>query len=451
MSSFQKFLQQLLHGEAGPPTLPPAGNHPAPATRCATPLQDLPRDIARDWLQGWGRGAGINVQTLLPLAQAWTLVPPSKHPLRDALQRLRALQAAMRRAGVAPNARKLASRFAGELLLRAGLAEPQLLRGRRWPAVLKAWGLMPPLDAAGRPTLRLPALNTEWPDWGLYPRMTVEQGRWRMPCGHCDQRCGIDNMLLCATCANWLCFRCSPERPYLPAPPDDADYKQRVLQCKCGAALRSIDDWLAADGLISDSPPKPPPAPELQLQLRRRKAGPVIEPARDTIRDRLQQCPSATVLLERLQQACPGVSLSECELGWALRLTSRPEDAHLISLAALPEVHWIGLLSLRYCQLDDAKLALLLRSSFIDKLWTLDLGHNALTDSSIALLRRQPLLRKLRELYLDGNLSISQPALATLHRHSEGNWLESLNEVRPQAQRDSKFSQGRQDPAGSAP
>lgn len=223
------------------PLEPPLAQAPLPADP-EEALARLPRDIARDWLQTWAREPGVHVPPLLALAKAW-MGPPRQAPAwRDALRRQRLLARALQKQGVRPADGSPAAAFTAELLMRAAALAPRLMEGRRWPALLRQW--------PGDVMRARRALDVGPVSWGRYPRLTVERELWRMHCGDCGQRCGIDNMLHCASCAAWVCFQCFPSHALLAPLSMGRGMNTRVLKCRCGAALRDMDDWLLALRLV---------------------------------------------------------------------------------------------------------------------------------------------------------------------------------------------------------
>lgn len=240
--------------------LPQTGIPPNPWTE-VTSLTTLPRDIARDWMQTWDQEAGVSIAPLMALTKAWMQIPQAHPEWRDALRRQRALLRQAKFSRVDPSGTTPAAAFVRETLERCAVLVPALLQGKRWPAAMTLWQCRTELDQDGNLAAAKEPLASYLPSWEYYPRLTVERQMWRMYCSECDQRCGIDNMLHCASCAAWVCFQCFPSHQHFEPPPNPAGINTRVLKCRCGGTLRDIDDWLAALRLLNLLPPLDAGAP----------------------------------------------------------------------------------------------------------------------------------------------------------------------------------------------
>jgi hypothetical protein len=73
-----------------------------------------------------------------------------------------------------------------------------------------------------------------------YKLKAITERGFKQFCDHCGQRNSIENLFYCMRCGDNCCWNCISHRT---KKLDDIDGLNHP-SCKCGACLKSYDDWL---------------------------------------------------------------------------------------------------------------------------------------------------------------------------------------------------------------
>lgn len=358
-------------------------------------LSVIPYALLRTQAAGWDRTDPPGGGWLPTLLAAWEADATSREPLRQAMQRVHGLVLQLE------SRPDLVRRGALQPFLRGWFVEAQALmpgvhgRGlwRRWEQVLGPQHL---------PEWRLPDGDgvVPLPTWASWPRQLGCADNAYLWCVGCEKR-RIWDMLQCSDCGHLVCDDC--HSPHAPCP-------------KCKGPMRHCLVWRTMLGWLT------PPEPDAPRPARPQRLPPPAPP------------PTPLEWRAALAEAVPSMTFYALnDRSWEVALQSDTTDEALGRLAATPALRQVSVLRAACMGLSDEKLAILLRSPYLEGLKRLYLNNNCLTVTSVEALRRQPLLRTLRELDLRDNPEIAANVAAArallrdeLGKTPHRSWLDAL-------------------------